>query len=468
MHRRIAVLMIAVSFCAVTAARVAADDAALSPKFVQELYEKVKPSLVGVQYTYNGELGKQEFVGEGVVVGEDGLVMISMSLTPEQIPDEQLTDFKILIPGDEGKEFEAVFQGRDERSNLAFVKTKEKQQWPAIKFEEATVNVGDSAISVGLLPKAAGYHAFVTEPKICAVLRGPVPQVLVSADGLASMGSPVFNAEGKAIGLVNADLNRSVILNDPSNPMSPLQPPARIYVPARDFLQSLSDPPIAGHPLELPWMGITQLTGLPKEVAEFFHLKGQPAVQVGAVIPNTPAEQGGMKPGDIIVKMNGKILERGDEPDEAAEILMRQARRLKVGTDVTFSLLSAGDPSAPPRDVTIKLAERPMPANRAKRYYASDLGFTARQLVFEDTYQRKLPADFKGVVIALVKPSSAAATGHLENNDLVTQLNRQPVTDVDQFEKVYKDFRKENPKEPVVLEVLRGVNTEVIRIEPPQ
>ena len=37
-----------------------------------------------------------------------------------------------------------------------------------------------------------------------------------------------------------------------------------------------------------------------------------------------------------------------------------------------------------------------------------------------------------------------------------------------QFKQLYQDFRKTNKKEAVVLEVLRGVNTEVIRIEPPQ
>jgi hypothetical protein len=51
---------------------------------------------------------------------------------------------------------------------------------------------------------------------------------------------------------------------------------------------------------------------------------------------------------------------------------------------------------------------------------------------------------------------------------VVTQINRTPVTDIEQFKKLYQDFRKASPHEAVVLETLRGVNTEVIRIEPPQ
>ena len=95
-------------------------------------------------------------------------------------------------------------------------------------------------------------------------------------------------------------------------------------------------------------------------------------------------------------------------------------------------------------------------------------GFRKSEMVFEDRYERRLPSTFKGVVIALVKPGSSAQSGHLQTNDVVTQINRTPVTDVGQFKKLYEDFRKTNKKEAVVLEVLRGVNTEVVRIEPPQ
>ena len=69
----------------------------------------------------------------GFFVGE-GLVMTSMSMFPVQIPNEQMVDFKVLVPGDAEAELEAQFQGRDERSSVAFVKTKEKQNWPAVAF----------------------------------------------------------------------------------------------------------------------------------------------------------------------------------------------------------------------------------------------------------------------------------------------------------------------------------------------
>ncbi len=440
----------------------------VSPAVAQALYDRVKPSLVAVQYTFNGELGRSEIIGPGVVVGADGLVMLSMSIVPSQIPNGQMIDFKIIVPGDTETEIEATFEGRDERSNVAFVRTKEKQDWPAIEFIEAPQQIGEAVLSVGLLPKSAGYHPYITQSTVSANLRGPVPQTLVSADGLAMLGSPVFNAKGQAIGFVNELQDQAVVLNDPRSPLGAITNPPRLYVPSRDFLQSLQDPPKAGESMKLPWLGVSQISGVNKEVTDFLHLKNEPAVQVGAVIPGFAAEKAGLKAGDIIVKFNGETLERGDEPEEAALILLRKVRRLKVGSTVSFTLIKPNAVASPLTEVTMTLEERPMQANMATRFYAEDLGFTAREMVFEDRYDRRLKPEFKGVIIALVKPSSSAASGHLQTNDIVTQINRTPITDLAQFKKLYEEFRKSSQKEAVVLEILRGVNTQVIRIEPPQ
>src|SRR5690349_21580235 len=125
----------------------------VSPAFSQALYDRVKPSLVAVQYTFANELGRQEIIGSGLVVGSDGLVMTSMAMFPVQLPNEQLTDFKVIVPGDVPNELDATFEGRDERSSLAFVRTKEKQNWPAIEFVESPRQIGEVVLSVGMLPK---------------------------------------------------------------------------------------------------------------------------------------------------------------------------------------------------------------------------------------------------------------------------------------------------------------------------
>src|SRR5439155_26199374 len=137
----------------------AADAEAPANADVAKLYDRVSKSLVAVQYVWESELGRRELVGAGVVVGDDGLVLTSLALFDLRIPDSQMKEFKILVPSQEHEadEIDAVFQGRDERTNTAFVRPKSAQHWPVLKFEDVKVNVGDPISSVGLLPKSAAY-----------------------------------------------------------------------------------------------------------------------------------------------------------------------------------------------------------------------------------------------------------------------------------------------------------------------
>lgn len=471
----------------------------VGPDVAEKLYKQVTPSLVAVKFTWDNELGKRELTGSGVVVGADGLVMSTMAVFNQAIPDAQMTDFKIIIPNQakDAEEIEAEFQGRDERTGVAFLRPKAKgdgkdaakksadadaekdddekkaeadkpakaRVWTPLKFEEVAVRIGEPILSVGLLPEAASFKTYFMEGQASASLRGEVPMVLVQG-GLAAIGSPVFNVEGKAIGFVGPQQGQNAFLNDGPNAMAAIINPPRFYVPTRDFRQSLEDPPVAGKPLALPWMGVPEMAGLKKDVAEVFGLVNQPAVQIAAVVADAPAAKAGLKQGDIVVKLNGEPLERGDEADELPGILRRKLLRMKSGSEVTLSVLRK--PGEPAQDLKITLAEQPKRPNTAKRYFDEKLGFSVRELVFIDTYTRRLAADAKGVVVAVVRPQGAAETGKLQREDLITQLNGQPVGDLEQFQKDFEAARKAKPKEAVVLVVRREGREDTVRIEPPQ
>lgn len=528
--------------------------AELGPAAAEKLYERVTPSLVAVKYTWESELGRRELVGAGIVVSEDGLIMTTIGTVPTVLPDAQLKDFKILIPSQERdpEEIDATFEGRDERTNTAFLRVKpekgddekagkddksdkdekkdksdkdksdteksspdksdtdksdkdksekdksdqsekreksEKSQkaeksaksdkekpakhvWKPLKFEDVNVQVGEPVYSVGMLPEGAAYKSYLMESKVSVTLRGDIPQVLVQGGGLAGVGSPVFNAAGKAIGLVSIQQGQNIFLNDESGALPAITNPPKFYVPARDFTLSLQDPPIAGKPVPLPWMGVPEMTGLNKDVAEVFDLTNKPAVQIGKVLPDTPAAAAGLKEGDIIVKLNGEPLERGDEASELPGILRRKLLRMKPGTQITLSVIRKR--GKPPEDVKVTLGDQPKQQNLAKRFWAENLGFAVRDMVFIDRYARRLPADAPGVVVALIRPQGPAQSAGLQGNgissrsDVIQQLNGQPVKDVEDFEKLYKQARKEKPKEAVVLVVRREGREDTVRIEPPQ
>jgi serine protease Do len=450
--------------CFALCARAQADDATETP---QQLYDRARQSIVVVKYTLSTELGRHELIVPGVVVSADGLVMIPMAAVNENWPDSQLKEFKIVVPkidADE-EELDAVFQGRDERSEVAFVRTKEPQKWTPIHFEEEELKIGDPIYSVGILSKAAGYRAYFMRAMFSADIISRNKQILVGDGGLATTGSPVFAADGKAIGYVNYQPPFPMWLND-ANPLVPLVSPPKFVTPTSEIAQSLADPPTADHHIQLAWIGAMELNGLKKDEAEYFGLVNQPAVQIGGVAPNGPAEKAGLKQGDIIVKLNGKSLERTDDPDDLPMLMHQKLLRLKPGTDITLTVLSTK--GQPTKDVHVILELRPATPNEAKRYWAEDLGFGVRELAFQDRYALKLKPDGKGLYVAVVKPESSAATGGLKLGDLVTQLNGQPVTDLESFKTAYEAFRKDQPRVAVVMVALRDGREETIRIEPPQ
>ncbi len=432
----------------------------------QDLYTQVSPSLVAVGYTWEHEMGRREVVGSGIVVGEDGLVMTTLALVDPRIPDSQMRDFKIFIPSDTGdvEEVSAVFLGRDERADVAFVRAVGERKWKPVEFVDRPLEVGQPVWSVGVLPKIAGYKPYIVEGKISALLRGEFPQVLVSGS-LAAMGSPVFNSAGEAIGLVVAQSEQAILLNDPRSGLSAVSRPPVIFVASKALLHSISDPP-TGEPLKLPWIGVMQMAGLSKEVAEYFGLAGQTAVQIGDTIPGAPAHRAGIQPGQIITAVNGQAIPRGDEPEELPMILRRQILHLKPGTEITLTLL---DPRTRKiSDVSLTLEERPKPANLAERYYAEDMGFSVREMVFLDAYQRRLEPGTEGVIVAMVRPQSAAQAARLEMNDMIVELNGENITSFQQFVELYRKFREERRREAVVMVVLREGRNQTIRIEPPQ
>lgn len=432
-------------------------------------------SIVILQYVWDGEADRRELEALAIVIDDQGLVMAPADVMPSVLPDSQLTDFKILIPRRDGDpiEVEATLQGRDDRSAVIFVKadpesaatqsTTRPITWRPVEFTNAPLAAGQPLVSVGRLSEDGGYTPYIFAARVAAQLRGPLPTVAVSGD-LAGPGSVVLNQAGQVVGIVEQTGRSNPFLTG-NDALSILSEARNLFVPSRFFAPSLNDVPTPESPVVIPYLGAERLTGLTSDLRDYYELGDAPAVQVGDIVPDSPAAEAGIEPGDVIVQLNGEPLERGDMPDELPEIFNRTLMRLDAGEEVTLTLLN---PARESRQVTAELAPRPRTPREAERWYAEDLGFSVRELVFADRYLRKLPLDEPGVAVAFVRPESNAAAAGVQNGDLIRQLNAQPVEGLDQFQTAYEAYREENPTEPVVLEVLRGSETQILRIEAPR
>jgi S1-C subfamily serine protease len=165
-------------------------------------------------------------------------------------------------------------------------------------------------------------------------------------------------------------------------------------------------------------------------MARALGLDSASGVLIGDVTPGGPAAKAGLKPGDVIMRMNGEAV-----ADSAA--LRLHISQTAPGTTVPLSV-RRGNSTV---DLNVKLGELPADHEQAK-----EEGFgkqTLRGLQVEALtpalrQQFQLSDEMHGVVVTEVDPNSAAANAGVREGDVVGEVNRKPVSNVSEFEQAMR------------------------------
>jgi serine protease Do len=161
-------------------------------------------------------------------------------------------------------------------------------------------------------------------------------------------------------------------------------------------------------------------------------------VLVSAVTPHGPADQAGMKGGDIITSVDGKSIKDGDA-------LVTEIAARKPGTSVHLGYLRNGQEAA----ATLTIADR------AKLYAAQpaaqngDNGPESAPNASEGKLGLTVEAvpaplaskGIHGVLVTQVKPGSFADEAGLQSGLVITEINRQTVTSLEQFQSVVSGLK---------------------------
>jgi S1-C subfamily serine protease len=447
-----------------------ATPAALSQPQAESLYNRVSQSLVVIQYVWQSELGPHDVSLPGVVIDDHGLVMTSAALFDLRIPEAQMKDFKVLrvIDGQDPIELSATFQGRDDRSAMAFVRVSDYADLKPLKFIDYTARVGEQIYSVGMMPKEAGYKPYLASGMISSISSGERFAANVQGS-LAAGAAPVVDADGNGIGFVDMPhaqphSSGKAAENDESQNATPLQ--ATSFTPSHEFIDFLGAHNVpSGKDASVAWLGIFEMAGLKKEEAAYYGLKS-PGIQLMALAHGGPAENAGLKPGQVLVSLNGQPLKHGDTVEQMPLLLRRDLVRMAPGQKITFGVVSQkGDA---PKDVVVTLGQSPPSFPTAQRFWTPDLGFGVRDIVYIDRYAQQLDPEVQGVMVSLVKPGSLAQAAGLVPNEFVSTLNGVSITDVADFQKKLESSEKTHPHEAIILLVRQHGQDQTIRIESPQ
>lgn len=201
-----------------------------------------------------------------------------------------------------------------------------------------------------------------------------------------------------------------------------------------------------------------QIDQVSKDVAESIGLGKPRGALVRAVEPGAPADKAGVEPGDIIVRFDGKPVEKSTD-------LPRVVGGTKPGTKTTLTVFRRGVN----KDLTVTVAEiepekpaRKAEAPRADKPVTSEIGKELGLTVSELTPAQRKELGQRGGVLVVTSTDAAARAG-IREGDVILQLGNTLVPDVGAFESA---LSKADKSKPLGLLVRRGELAQILVIRP--
>jgi serine protease Do len=346
-------------------------------------------------------------VGSGFVLTADGFIMTNAHVVDGA--DE------VLVTLTDKREFKAKIVGADKRSDVAVLKI-EASGLPAVRLGDVgRLKVGEWVMAIG---SPFGLENSVTAGIVSAKQRDtgellPLIQTDVAINP-GNSGGPLINMRGEVVGVNSQIYSRSGGYMGISFAI-PIDEAARVSEQLR-----------ATGRVSRGRLGV-QIGPVSKELAESIGLGKAQGALVGAVETGTPAEKAGIEAGDIIVKFNGKAIEKSSDLPQAVG-------NTKPGTRSTVTVFRRGSM----KDLSLTIGEfDPVKSgkksdakeDKSKAAGAQALGLTVAEL--SDAQKKELR--LKGGV-RVESVSDTAARAGLREGDVILGLGNTEVNSVKEFE----------------------------------
>lgn len=197
------------------------------------------------------------------------------------------------------------------------------------------------------------------------------------------------------------------------------------------------------------------------ELATALGIPGKKGVRVIALAPDSPAKKAGLKEGDLVLKLDGKVINarRPEDAEVFPELI------LAYPTDATIELEGVRD--GQPQKWSVALAKRPIDDSELNEHRDELFEFTARQLstAQRDRAKEQQGEEPAGVSVLKIEPSGWAALGGLAVEDIILTIDGTPTNDIETLKTKLNGLRETKPRS-VVFGIRRGPRTQFLEIEP--
>ncbi len=400
---------------------------------ITDLAEQAKPSVVNL-FPISGAGRPRESgadrtpgasgSGSGLIVDNEGHIVTNNHVIGDALEVEvRLFDKTKLI---------AQVVGKDPDTDLALLKVTVDRALPFARFgDSSAVRVGQWVLAVG---NPFGLDRTVTLGVVSGIGRENVNlsryENFIQTDASinpGNSGGPLFNLRGEVIGINTAIINfaQGIGFAIPSNM-------------TKQVIQQL----IARGKVVRGWLGVG-IQPLTPELAKKFGVTEGEGILVNEVFEKDPAAEAGIKPGDIILTIDGSVV---DSPNKLSRLIGAlppgAAPKIEVIRDFTRHILTV--PLSERRDTAV-MASLPQSRTEVK------LGLDLQDLSAGLAEKFKL-RETRGVLITKVDPGSLAHAEGLREGDLIKEVNRADVATVGEFTSAISKVRR---GDTVLLRVLR-------------
>jgi Do/DeqQ family serine protease len=368
----------------------------------------------GFQIPEQPEMPNQKALGSGVIISADGYI-----LTNNHVVENSKT---IQVTLSDGRKLSGKVIGTDPQTDVALLKIDATDLQPVTLADSDSAQVGDLVLAIG---DPFGIGTTVTEGIISAknrtrVTSGDADEDFIQTDAAinpGNSGGALVDIEGRLIGI-----NTSILSRSGGNQGIGFAVPANLCRWVADSL-------ITKGKVERGYLGVHIQTLTPELAKAFKSNRAQGAVVID-VSPNSAAEQAGFKSGDVVVEFNNR-------PIESADQLKLQVAETPPGSAIPVQVDRNGQVMS--FNVTLKelnadaLAKNEPSVSRGE--HDALTGVEVTKLDRDARDELKVPDTVRGTLITQVEPSSPAYEAGLRENDVILEVNRQPIQSTEDFTK---------------------------------
>jgi serine protease Do len=376
---------------------------------------------------------KQQSLGSGFILSEDGFIATNNHVV------EKADEITVTIGKDH--EYKAKLVGADPKTDVALLKITPKEKLsPLVLGDSDDLQVGEIVVAIG---NPFGLSHTVTQGIVSAKERaigfGSYDNFIQTDASInpGNSGGPLLNLKAEVIGI-----NAAIVASGQG---------IGFAIPinlAKNILAQLREKGAVTR----GWLGV-YIQKVDPDLAKTLDMKERKGALVSNVQPGSPAEKVGIQRGDVIVKFNGKeIRDFNDLPRLVAETAVGTKVKVELvrnGKSLTFEptiLELKGDGEEGSEEETVE----------PKTSQSDSLGLTVSNLTTDIRRQLQLDPASNGVVVQKVTPMSGAGEKGVQRGDLIVEVNRHKVANVDDYRKYTKSLKK---GDTVLLLVKRGEGT---------